>query len=89
MNVRELIERLDEMDQDAEVWLATQPNWPLQFELAGATSAAEIAGEQQCDEHGDYSCDDCAAGDNVVYLVEGDHPDQPYAPRGAWQAVGH
>ena len=34
----------------------------------------------------DAEPDDIDRG-NVVYLVEGGHPDHPYAPRAAWDAV--
>lgn len=89
MNVRELMERLSDLDPDAEVLLAHQPSWPLQFTLGGVASSEDIAAESECDEHKDYNCDDCVAaqGEPVVYLVEGDHPDDPYAPRAAWDVA--
>ncbi|WP_159623365.1 hypothetical protein [Ruania rhizosphaerae] len=82
MTVEELIEKLQECDPGAEVLLAHQPNWPLQFQVGGVASGEDIAGETECDEHHDYNCDECA--EPVVYLVDGDHPGHPYAPRAAW-----
>jgi hypothetical protein len=35
MTVQELIEMLSELDPFAEVRLATQPSWPLEYELTG------------------------------------------------------
>jgi hypothetical protein len=87
MKVHELLELLEDVDPEATVRLATQPNWPLQFEVRGVATAADIALEGQCEEHDAYNCEECSAEqDAVVYLVEGDHPDgaSPYAPRAAW-----
>ncbi len=86
MNVRDLIERLQDCDPTAEVLLATQPSWPMQSRLRGVTSGDDIAVDETCEVHGDFNCDDCIAanGDPVVYLVEGTHPAHPHAPRAAW-----
>lgn len=85
MTVQELIERLQTADPDAEVLLAQQPNWPLRFTIHGVATGADLAGETECSEHGHYSCDECASA--VVYIVEGDQPDHPYAPVEAWAAA--
>jgi hypothetical protein len=89
MNVAALIERLADCDPDAEVLLAHQPSWPLQFTLRGIASSEDIAMDSACEEHQHYNCHDCAAasGEPVVYLVEGGHPDHPYAPRAAWDVA--
>lgn len=88
MNVSQLIERLQDLDPNSEVLLAHQPSWPLQFTVAGVAASDDIAGESECDDHGHYSCDDCASQEpGVVYIVEGDHPDHPYAPRAAWEVA--
>jgi hypothetical protein len=60
MKVIELLEALSELPEDAEVRLASQPSWPMEFRLDGPTF---IEGEQ--DEDG-------AAGP-VVYLTEATH----------------
>lgn len=79
MNVRELISLLEEVeDQDAKVRLATQPNYPLQFTIAGiAVPAEDMEGEEVLDEDEDVP--------QVVYILEGGHPDQPYATRKLWE----
>lgn len=91
MNVRELIERLGDFDPDADVLLAIQPDWPLQFELAGLTSSEDLpASEEPCEAHEAWACQECEPEEweVVVYLVQGDHPgDEAYAPREAWAAA--
>lgn len=88
MNVQDLIERLSELDPEAPILLAHQPSWPLQFTLRGVATSQDIANGSECEEHGHYDCDKCAAVEEpVVYLVEGNHPDHPYAPRAAWEVA--
>jgi len=71
MNVEELIERLRDLDPHAEVRLATQPSWPLQFHIQGVATAPDTP------EHDDGSATD----GGVVYIVEGEPVSQtPYAP---------
>lgn len=90
MNVAKLIERLSECDPNAEVRLATQPNWPLAAHLLGVADGDEVAVD--CDRCEDL--DDCPLGDacpvvaGTVWLVEGAQPtDSPYAPREAWSVA--
>lgn len=83
--VADLIEQLQDMPQDAQVRLATQPSWPLAFTIGAVTSPEDMAGETECEGHGHYSCKECA--DDIVWIAAGDHPDgSPYAPHGAWTA---
>lgn len=71
MKVYELIERLEEWEPDSEVYIATQPSWPLQFEVARITS-----NEDQLPNPDEP---------DVVYLLTGEHPGgHPYAPRDLW-----
>lgn len=82
MTVNEMIERLreaaDEGFGECEVRLAFQPNWPLQFTVAGIATPDD---ESRAHGEPDEEPDDAAS---VVYVVEGGHPndDSPYAP--AW-----
>lgn len=86
MTVADLIALLSEMPEDAEVRLATQPSWPLAFNVHGVATGADVAGEQQCDDHGHFSCDECAP--NIVWITEGGSvSDSPYAPSAAWAAA--
>lgn len=61
MKVIELLEALSELPEEAEVRLASQPSWPMEFRLDGPTFIEE--GEQD---------DDDTAGP-VVYLTEAAH----------------
>lgn len=91
MNVRDLITALQDMPQDAEVRLATQPNYPIAHTIADVVSPDDLAAQTECQTHGDYSCDDCMEedGNGAVWITDGGHPDgSPYAPRavfaGGW-----
>lgn len=87
MTVNEMIERLQDVAEDGfgecELRLAFQPNWPLQFTIAGITIPDD---ESRSMGEPDEEPDDAAS---VVYLVEGGHPtdDSPYAPAWAFAAV--
>lgn len=94
--VAQLIERLEEIAEehpDAEVLLATQPSWPLQFEISGVAVSDEFAEipDDPCVAHDERGCAECIAEQfpTTVYIVEGGHPggfdSRPYAPREAWE----
>lgn len=73
MTVQELLELLEDAEPNAEVRLATQPNYPLAFDLAGVTMSEDVD----------------APGDTwdgpVVWLCQGEPSDSPYGvPRGVW-----
>jgi hypothetical protein len=38
MNVRDLIEMLQDYDEDAEVFIMEQPNWPFEYSVIGVIS---------------------------------------------------
>jgi predicted DNA-binding transcriptional regulator YafY len=68
MTVAELIARLEEMDPDAVVRIATQPNYPLQAYLYRVVEVDLADDEEEDGEEG-----------TVVYLAEGDqHYSSPY-----------
>jgi hypothetical protein len=87
MRLRELIERLEEIERDLidglgdevepEIVAAYQPSWPLTGEVLGA-----------CVLHdGDDDEPILTDGQPVVWLAIGEHPDSlsPYAPRRAFE----
>lgn len=82
MTLGELIERLEELrddvGDDAEVRLMTQPNWPFENSIRGLTTAEEIARSDE-DEDGD---DEVEVDENVVYIVEGGQIG--YGSKNAW-----
>lgn len=42
MTVEQLIELLEEFNPEAEVRIASQPNWPMEYELADVEATAEV-----------------------------------------------
>jgi hypothetical protein len=75
MKVRELMERLEEMNPAAEVHIMYQRNYPLQSTLLGICESEDLL-EDEGDER---------AGSDVVFLVEGDHVG--YGLKSAWRAA--
>ncbi|MBE7449217.1 MAG: hypothetical protein HS111_10060 [Kofleriaceae bacterium] len=61
MTVKELIELLQEQDENAEVRLAHQPTYPMEYSLKGIASSLDL---DECLEPADEV-------NAVVYLVEG------------------
>lgn len=83
MIVREMIERLGEYDQDAEVRIASQPSYPLQSTVRGVCSMDEVR---------EYSTDDLddsnSPEENVVFIVEASQVyETPYAPRDCFEVA--
>lgn len=75
MTVRELMERLEDMNPDAEVHVMLQKHYPMQSKLFGVCESEDLR------EDGD----DERAGHDVVFLVEGDHVG--YGLKSAWRAA--
>jgi hypothetical protein len=62
MTVADLLERLEDLPEDAEVRLTFQPSWPLVFHLG---DVAEGAGEcEDCEGEGRIECPDCGGDTN-------------------------
>jgi len=89
MTVTKLIEALQELEYeygDAEVRLAFQPSWPLQFNLSRTiVSPLDLEDEEEDDEP--------AEGDepkrSIVYLAEAGQPyETPYVPGVVSRALG-
>jgi hypothetical protein len=70
MKVKELIAVLKELEPNAQVLIASQPNWPFEIELSGVVTRAEC---DEPDEEGNVeakaSTSDLPPTD--VFLVEG------------------
>ncbi len=83
MRLSELIERLEEFaavrDDDPEVMVVHQPNYPLQETVQGVWMAEEGETEEEPND---------AEANGFVYVVAGgQHPNQsvsPYGPRDAF-----
>lgn len=64
------------MDEDTPVLLATQPTWPLAYEVDGVACSRDFRWEA---EEGD------PMPEEAVWITEGEHPQSsPYAPAAAW-----
>lgn len=80
MKVSELIELLDECDPDKEIYLATQPNYPIAYKLGGLYDP-ENAEPWDEDSPSAESMDT-----SRVWLLEGTQANDPYSvPRDAWE----
>lgn len=90
MTVAELIEALESYEPEAEVRIATQPNWPLQFHVAKVamveTGTCPDHGRELCLECGDPDdWDDNEEAGKAVFIVTGEHPDDsPYISSKLW-----
>jgi hypothetical protein len=84
MTVRELMERLEDMDPDAEVRLQTQQNYPHQHAVLGVCDSAELHDdEDECEEEEEG---DAGEGPrSVVYIVEGSW--LGYGLKSAWDCA--
>ena len=99
MKVEELIDILSRMPKDAEVRMAHQPSYPLQYNVQGVAEESAIKwteddeAEAEADEE-EYNADiRHAPVSAVVWIVEGGHPDSdeprsnPYLPKQVWDAA--
>ena len=77
MKVSTLLKLLEGVDENAEVMIAYQPNWPLAAEVANVVPNDERQ-DREDDHHGDGT---------MVWIVAGDAPyDDPYAPRDLFES---
>ena len=83
MKVRELMKFLEMQDPEAEVCMVTQPNWPLEYSLAGAAVRHDLL-DEDVDPTKPVRYADGAASNDVV-LVEGKW--LRYGLKTAWKAV--
>lgn len=79
MNIRDLIDRLEEAAQDygddTEVLLMSQESWPFEYSVRGVTARAELT---VLDEDVDEL-------ENAIFIVEGRQ--LRYGNKDAWNAV--
>ena len=87
MTVQELIDALEQMDPDAEVQLATQPNYPLAYYLAGAVHSSDLEqSEEEMAEDNWQGRSDSEDTPGVCWLAQGSHTEDPYGvPSGVWR----
>jgi hypothetical protein len=80
MKVKELIEILEDMDPEATVLLASQPNWPFEYGLAGVAVRGDFE-----DGGGDEPTYGLGTAANDVFIVEGQQ--LRYGSKAAWSAA--
>jgi hypothetical protein len=80
LTVGDLKEMLEEFDDDAEVRLASQPNWPFEYSVLGVVDGNLLTDREE-DENGDYLPEDNEYS-GKVYLVEGNQ--LGYFTKRAW-----
>ena len=68
MKVKELIAVLKELEPNAQVLIASQPNWPFEIELSGVVTRAEC---DEPDEEGNVAKASTDLPPTDVFLVEG------------------
>ena len=101
MTVGELMSLLEGFDEDAEVRLAFQPRYPMQYtvgEVAQAVLGEDESQDSECRECGGDGCEACGGSGavepdgethTVVYIGEGsDIREAPYLPGAAARALG-
>lgn len=83
--VGEMIEYLSAFDEDREILVAVQPNYPIAHVVQAVTDLSE--GERHPDDEGDSAFDP----DGPIWIacdqVSSSSPHSPYAPRSAWEGV--
>jgi hypothetical protein len=94
MKVRELIALLEECDENAEVYIMSQPHWPFEHSVQGLVSRGEMSDDEDMDGEGDLGggppCDRWTAAEGKlprsdVFLVEGTQ--LRYGSKAAWDCA--
>lgn len=80
MNVKELIEKLEEYEDDSEVRIMTQSSWPFENDVHGVACSSDM-GNNEPDEP-DLDPDEQP---EIVYLVEGRQ--LGYGNKAAWEVA--
>lgn len=83
MKAREFKEMFEDVDDDAEVTVLIQPNYPIETRITGIAIKSQIneAAERDPDLHPDRTNNE----DNHVYIVT--DGDIGYGPKAAWDVA--
>lgn len=75
MKVHELIEILQEMDPDADVYLGVQPNYPFENRIAGLAQRGDWTEDDETEEpwtdHDRWGASDGQLPNNDVLILDG------------------
>ncbi len=97
MNVRDLIERLEDEDPNAEVRMMCQQQWPFEYSIYGICSSSQLVEEDESEEEDeeelphDHMLVDRHPGTGItekpkcVFLVEGSQ--LSYGNKNAWEVA--
>lgn len=98
MKVSDLIELLEGMDPDADVFIMAQPNWPFEHSLSGVCQRSDFTEADDCDEEEEveeleeaprardrWSTSESQLPGNDVFLIEGSQ--LRYGNKNAWDAT--
>ena len=89
MKVNELIEILQGMDPDADVFVMSQESWPFECALAGVCQRSDFAEEDpEAEPLGDrdrWGASEAQLPMSDVFLVEGSQV--RYGSKAAWEAA--
>ena len=95
MKVGDLIELLEGMDPDADVYIMAQPSWPFEHGLSGVCQRSDFTEADECDEEDEmeeaprgrdrWSTSESQLPGNDVFLIEGSQ--LRYGNKNAWDAT--
>ena len=87
MNVKQLIEILEDLDPDAEVLLMSQQSWPFENGIAGVAVREDLVEDDQDldDEEREEPRYEKGTAANDVFIVEGQQ--LRYGSKAAWDAA--
>ncbi|PIE65596.1 MAG: hypothetical protein CSA24_02435 [Deltaproteobacteria bacterium] len=89
MKVHELIESLQEMDPDADVYLGVQPNYPFEHRIAGLAQRGEWAEDDEAEEpwtdRDRWGASEGQLPNNDVLILDGGQV--RYGAKAAWESV--
>jgi len=98
MKVSDLIELLEGMDPDADVFIMAQPSWPFEHGLSGVCQRSDFTEADDCDDDEEveelaeaprgrdrWSASESQLPGNDVFLIEDDQ--LRYGNKNAWDAT--
>jgi len=89
MTVGELIQILEQLDEDTEIRIASQPSWPFEYSISGVTtkSRAEKVDSNEEEIVGADEGLDNPDGADIAYIVEGEQ--MCYASKSLFNSEAH
>lgn len=75
MTVGHLIKILEVLDEDIEIRLASQPNWPFEYSIAGVTTKSRYDNEEdgcESDSEDDPPEEQREDPPDIAFIVEGE-----------------